>query len=101
MAEFNLDSAANEVLLFHGTDAEIVDKIIAEGLDSRLSSGIFGHGTYCASNASKSDEYAKPNTDGEFKMLLGRVTLGIPWIRTLSFITGFGCQLALAWQILM
>jgi len=26
---------------------------------------------------------------------------GIPWIRTLSFITGFGCQLALAWQILM
>ena len=26
---------------------------------------------------------------------------GIPWIRTLSFVTGFGCQLALAWQILM
>jgi len=31
------------------------------------------------------------------------VVLGfrIPWIRTLSFVTGFGCQLALAWQILM
>ena len=26
---------------------------------------------------------------------------GIQWIRTLSFVTGFGCQLALAWQILM
>ena len=26
---------------------------------------------------------------------------GIPWIRTLSFVTGFWCQLALAWQILM
>ena len=26
---------------------------------------------------------------------------GIPWIRTLSFVNGFGCQLALAWQILM
>ena len=26
---------------------------------------------------------------------------GIPWIRTLSFVTWFGCQLALAWQILM
>ena len=26
---------------------------------------------------------------------------GIPWIRTLSFVTGFGCQLALARQILM
>lgn len=26
---------------------------------------------------------------------------GIPWIRTLSFVIGFGCQLALAWQILV
>jgi len=24
----------------------------------------------------------------------------IPWIRTLAFVTGFGCQIALAWQIL-
>jgi uncharacterized MAPEG superfamily protein len=28
-------------------------------------------------------------------------TLGIPWVRTLSFAVGFGCQLALAWQILL
>ena len=27
--------------------------------------------------------------------------LGIPWLRTLSFAVCFGCQLALAWQILM
>ena len=24
----------------------------------------------------------------------------IPWIRTLAFVVGFGCQIALAWQIL-
>lgn len=27
-------------------------------------------------------------------------TFGIPWIRTFAFVTGFGCQLTLAWQIL-
>ncbi len=25
----------------------------------------------------------------------------VPWIRTLSFVTGFACQMTLAWQILM
>jgi uncharacterized MAPEG superfamily protein len=25
----------------------------------------------------------------------------VPWVRTLAFVTGFGCQLALGWQILM
>ncbi len=28
-------------------------------------------------------------------------TLGVPWIRTLAFVVGLGCQLTLAWQILM
>ncbi len=28
-------------------------------------------------------------------------TLGIPWIRTIAFVVGFGCQLTLAWQILV
>ena len=27
-------------------------------------------------------------------------TARVPWIRTLSFVVGFGCQMALAWQIL-
>ena len=27
-------------------------------------------------------------------------TFGIPWIRTVAFIVGFGCQVTLAWQIL-
>jgi len=27
-------------------------------------------------------------------------TFEIPWIRTLAFVVGFGCQITLAWQIL-
>jgi len=27
-------------------------------------------------------------------------SLGVPWIRTLAFVVGFGCQITLAWQIL-
>jgi len=27
-------------------------------------------------------------------------TFRIPWIRTLAFVVGFGCQITLAWQIL-
>ena len=27
-------------------------------------------------------------------------TFRIPWVRTLAFVVGFGCQIALAWQIL-
>lgn len=28
-------------------------------------------------------------------------TFRIPWVRTLAFLAGFGCQITLAWQILM
>lgn len=27
-------------------------------------------------------------------------TLAVPWVRTLTFVIGFGCQITLAWQIL-
>lgn len=27
-------------------------------------------------------------------------TLAVPWVRTLAFVVGFGCQFTLAWQIL-
>ena len=27
-------------------------------------------------------------------------SLAVPWIRTLAFVIGFGCQMTLAWQIL-
>ena len=26
-------------------------------------------------------------------------TLGIPWVRTLAFVAGFGCQLCIAWHL--
>lgn len=28
-------------------------------------------------------------------------TLAIPWVRTLAFVAGFGCQVTIGWQILM
>jgi uncharacterized MAPEG superfamily protein len=27
-------------------------------------------------------------------------TFGIPWVRTLAFVVGFGCQMTLAWRLL-
>jgi uncharacterized MAPEG superfamily protein len=27
-------------------------------------------------------------------------TLAVPWVRTIAFVVGFGCQVTLAWQIL-
>jgi uncharacterized MAPEG superfamily protein len=27
-------------------------------------------------------------------------TLAVPWVRTIAFVVGFGCQMTLAWQIL-
>jgi uncharacterized MAPEG superfamily protein len=31
---------------------------------------------------------------------LAAYTLGVPWVRTLAFAAGFGCQLCIAWQLL-
>jgi len=28
-------------------------------------------------------------------------TFKVPWVRTLAFVAGFGCQVAIAWQLLM
>jgi len=27
-------------------------------------------------------------------------TLAVPWVRTIAFVVGFGCQMTLAWQVL-
>jgi uncharacterized MAPEG superfamily protein len=27
-------------------------------------------------------------------------TLAVPWVRTIAFVVGFGCQVTLAWQVL-
>ena len=51
----------NEYFLFHGTNHDNVDQIIQHGLDPQrggdATGARFGHGTYFAENASKSDMY--------------------------------------------
>lgn len=81
-AQLPLKTNANEVLLWHGTSHSIVDKVVSEGIDPRLGKGIFGHGTYLAENASKSDEYTDDNWRSERCMFLVRVALGTPLIHT-------------------
>ena len=54
----DLKREINECYLFHGTDGESKDGIINKGVDSRLSSGLFGQGSYFAESSTKSDQYA-------------------------------------------
>eukprot|EP00747_Dinoflagellata_sp_TGD_P022504 gnl/TRDRNA2_/TRDRNA2_129150_c0_seq1.p1 gnl/TRDRNA2_/TRDRNA2_129150_c0~~gnl/TRDRNA2_/TRDRNA2_129150_c0_seq1.p1 ORF type:complete len:363 (+),score=45.30 gnl/TRDRNA2_/TRDRNA2_129150_c0_seq1:110-1198(+) len=50
-------SDLNEVILFHGTKPENLAAILANGLNERLSTGLFGRGTYLAEDAGKCDQY--------------------------------------------
>ncbi|MHB1887375.1 MAG: poly(ADP-ribose) polymerase family protein [Acidimicrobiales bacterium] len=81
-----LDSSVNEVFLFHGSKAEVVEPIAKEGFNERLSGdGQFGYGVYLAEHSSKSDQYcvpvpgSGPNTpvkEYRFQMFLVRACLG-------------------------
>jgi len=70
----------NEWYVFHGSTAENAVKICKH--DFRLqyagkSTGtLYGHGIYFAESVTKSDEYCKPNADGEYTMILCRVVGG-------------------------
>ncbi|XP_061164241.1 uncharacterized protein LOC133173270 isoform X2 [Saccostrea echinata] len=71
----------NEHYLFHGTKPEVLQTIIHQGLDFRMSSdkAMFGMGIYGAESSTKADQYvdAKTNrTPGTKKMLLMRMLLG-------------------------
>ena len=84
----------NEYFLFHGTNYDNVDQIIEHGLDPQrggdATGALFGHGTYFAENASKSDFYttcaqcaATPPADGKCHhptgircMIVAQVLLG-------------------------
>jgi serine/threonine protein kinase len=83
-------TSANEVFGFHGCPAAAANKIAIEGFDNRVSTGsvkngssvwfgYFGSGIYIAENASKSDEYTKPEADGTQTMFVVRGCLGIPF----------------------
>eukprot|EP00041_Stephanoeca_diplocostata_P000577 m.15443 g.15443 ORF g.15443 m.15443 type:complete len:1280 (+) comp10749_c0_seq1:405-4244(+) len=74
-----LDPSINEVHLFHGTDPDTARLIGEYGFDERVSakSGLYGCGTYFASDSCKSMQYTKgANENGEYTFLLTRVLLG-------------------------
>ena len=76
----------NEYLLYHGASADIVERLMLQGLDPRYAGEnagkLFGSGSYFAANSSKSDIYTTPNAAGERCILITRVCLGEASIAT-------------------
>merc|ERR1712110_888950 len=75
-----LDSAANEVYLFHGSNSDGAFGISESGFRMDLSGSnagsMFGRGAYFAECSSKSDEYSKEGKNayrGIYAMLICRV----------------------------
>ncbi|XP_021352075.1 uncharacterized protein LOC110449500 isoform X2 [Mizuhopecten yessoensis] len=71
----------NEHYLFHGTKPEIVQTVIQQGLDCRMSDekAMFGMGIYGAETSTKADQYAdhkQQRSPGSKTMLLVRMLLG-------------------------
>jgi len=91
-----LDVTSNEYYLFHGTNEKILELLVKDGFDERVSNvgGMFGAGVYFAENSSKSNQYipcptcgggayftpacscSNPSPDTIYKILICRVTLG-------------------------
>lgn len=76
-----LETAANEVWLFHGTKHIAADSITSDDFKIDLAGSskgsLYGRGIYFAENSSKADEYSSADKKtGLFTMLLCRVTLG-------------------------
>ncbi len=72
---------------FHGTSQSLVDIIAQYGFDCRTASknGLYGAGTYFASDSCKSHQYAhKRKENGDHVMLLCRVTMGWPYLTKTS-----------------
>ncbi|XP_041377288.1 E3 ubiquitin-protein ligase MIB2-like, partial [Gigantopelta aegis] len=62
---------ANEQLLFHGTKADVVDRIVAQGIDFRLvERALYGDGAYFASESKISDYYTHPDGNGHSFMFM-------------------------------
>lgn len=81
-AEFEepLDASVNEAFFFHGTNADAAEKISVNDFCINLAGSnagtLYGRGVYLAENASKSDEYTTPLSNGERHLLLCRAILG-------------------------
>ncbi|WAR13828.1 MIB2-like protein [Mya arenaria] len=77
----------NELDLYHGTKADLVETICIQSLDPRLAGEnvgtLFGQGTYFATEAKYSDGYAEPDKDRhkflfQCRVLAGKWTYGDP-----------------------
>jgi len=70
----------NEWYLFHGTSAAAAKKICTSDFKLSFAGGntgtLYGRGLYFAESITKSDEYAKPNADGVYAVLMCRILGG-------------------------
>ena len=72
-------SSVNEMQWFHGTREENITKIAMEGFDPDFNkTSAYGKGTYFARDASYSNSYMIPNTQGISFMFLCDVLMGKP-----------------------
>lgn len=72
-------ASINEVQWFHGTREENITKIAMEGFDPSFNkTSAYGMGTYFAKNASYSNSYMVPNSEGISFMFLCDVLMGKP-----------------------
>eukprot|EP00434_Breviolum_minutum_P032778 symbB.v1.2.028989.t1/scaffold3111.1/size63350/4 len=73
-------SECNEWYLFHGTNPDAAEAICKSDFKvSRAGSStgtLYGKGLYFAESVTKADEYAKPNSEGRYAVLLCRVIGG-------------------------
>merc|ERR1712151_90211 len=64
----------NEWYLFHGTNSRSAKKICSTSFKMSLAGDtagtLYGNGTYMCEAITKADEYAKPNEEGLFAVLL-------------------------------
>ena len=77
--EIAKDGSINEFQWFHGTREENITKIAMEGFDPAFNkTSAYGKGTYFARNASYSNSYMVPNSNGISFMFLCDVLMGKP-----------------------
>jgi hypothetical protein len=75
-----LSPALNEVHLYHGSSAEVVDIIVHHGFDERVAqmSGLYGAGVYFANQSCKASQYVTADQKGVKTLIIARVSIGDP-----------------------
>jgi len=68
------DVGRGELLLLHGTRADSILSILHNGLNERLSGGVFGEGIYAAEDAAKVDQYCLPEASSSSDPNLPRLS---------------------------